>query len=142
MMYVDTSVAVKLYTREPDSDACELLVAGSSLVSSELLYGELWSAFLAKERAKVLTKLERESLWSDFEADLDAGRITLLPLNGIVVRDATDLMRAVHPDVPLRTLDALHLATFAGIEGGPLFSNDKRMIAAAQQLALPLVRAG
>ena len=141
-MYVDTSVAVKLYAREPDSDACELLVAGNSLVSSELLYGELWSAFLAKERANVLSKAAREALWRNFEADLDDGKITLLPLNGIVVRDATDLMRAVHPDVPLRTLDALHLATFASIEGGPLFTNDKRMIAAAQRLALSLVRAG
>jgi predicted nucleic acid-binding protein len=45
----------------------------------------------------------------------------------------------VHPAVPLRTLDALHLATFHAVSAGPLFSKDKRMNAAARRLHLPVV---
>ena len=49
-MYIDTSVAVKLFTREPDSDACESTVGGFTLVSSELTYCELRSALRSKKR--------------------------------------------------------------------------------------------
>jgi predicted nucleic acid-binding protein len=41
--------------------------------------------------------------------------------------------------VPLRTLDALHLATFGAIEAGPLFSLDRRMVAAAKLLGFATV---
>jgi predicted nucleic acid-binding protein len=38
----------------------------------------------------------------------------------------------------LRTLDALHLATYGGIEAGPLFTRDKRMREAARRMDYPL----
>jgi predicted nucleic acid-binding protein len=44
----------------------------------------------------------------------------------------------VHPDVRLRTQDALHLATYLSIETGRLFTKDVRMLQAAVQLGLPL----
>ena len=47
-------------------------------------------------------------------------------------------MVKVHPQVPLRTLDALHLATYAGIEAGPRFTRDKRINDAARRLEFPL----
>jgi predicted nucleic acid-binding protein len=133
-MYLDTSVVVKLYTHESDSTACEEVVEGHKVVSSELLYAELWSALLAKERAGVLSTAKRETVWELFETHLLEDEITLIELDGLIVRDAAEIMAMVHPTVPLRTLDALHLATFAAIEGGPLFSRDRRMIAAAKML--------
>ena len=43
------------------------------------------------------------------------------------------------PGEPVRTLDAIHLATFRSVEAGPLYTGDKRMLAAARSLELALV---
>lgn len=139
-MYIDTSVFVKLYTREPDSADCEQVVAGHRLVSSELLYTELWSALLAKERHGQLTPEARQRVWQLFEIHLLEDAVELIELDGVVVREAAEMIARVHPMVPLRTLDAIHLATFANLDAGPLFTNDRRMIDAARLLALPLAR--
>jgi predicted nucleic acid-binding protein len=139
-MYLDTSVFVKLYTREPDSAECERVVARHKIVSSELLYAELWSALLAKERAGVLTPEARQRTWELFEVHLLEDVVELIELNGHVVREAAEMIARVHPQVPLRTLDAIHLATFAGLDVGPIFTADRRMIDAARLLALPLAR--
>ncbi len=139
-MYLDTSVFVKLYTREPDSAECERVVAGHKIVSSELLYTELWSALLAKERAGSLTPESRQRVWEIFESHLLHDVVELIELNGHVVREAAEMIARVHPQVPLRTLDAIHLATFAGLDSGPLFTGDRRMIDAARLLAFPLAR--
>ena len=131
-------MAVKLYTREPDSEECQRVAAGHRLVSSELLYTELWSALLATERNKVITPELRQRVWQLFEHHLLDDVIELVALDGHVVREAAEVMAKVHPHVPLRTLDAIHLATYAGIEAGPLFTKDKRMSDAARRLEFPL----
>lgn len=137
-MYLDTSVLVKLYTREPDSAECERVVGDHKIVSSELVYAELWSALLAKERNGTLAPDARQRVWELFEVHLLDDVIELIELDGLIVREAAETMARVHPHVPLRTLDALHLATFVGLDAGPLFTKDKRMLEAARRLNLPL----
>lgn len=140
-MYLDSSVAVKLFIAEPDSNECELIVAGQGFFCSELLIGELWSATLAKERAGHIQTSDREQVWQRFEELLGDGGIQLVPLNGIIVRAATEVMIEVHPHVPLRTLDAIHLATYLSVDAGPLFTKDRRMSDAARRLNIPLAGA-
>ncbi|MBX3749092.1 MAG: type II toxin-antitoxin system VapC family toxin [Opitutaceae bacterium] len=137
-MYLDTSVLVKLYVREPDSSAVERTVSGERILCSELVYAEFWSALLAKERAGVLSADMRQRVWQLFEIHLLDDQIELVEVDGLVVRDAAEMMARVFPRVPLRTLDALHLATYAAIDAGPLFTKDQRMIDAARLLGLPL----
>lgn len=139
-MYLDTSIVVKLYTREPDSAECEKIVSGHRILSSELLYTELWSALLAKERNGVLSPDDRQRIWQLFEMHLLDEFVELVNLDGQVLREAAEMIARVHPQVPLRTLDAIHLATFAGLDAGPLFTADRRMIEAARLLAFPLAR--
>jgi predicted nucleic acid-binding protein len=139
-MYLDTSVFVKLYTPEPDSAECERIVAGQKIVSSELLYTELWSALLAKERAGKIAPLFRQRVWELFEEHLLDDVVELIDLDGSVVREAAEMIARVHPHVPLRTLDAIHLATYAGLEAGALFTKDRRMTDAARMLAFPLAQ--
>ena len=138
-MYLDSSVLVKLYVAEPDSAACNEKVSGAPLASSELAYGEVWAALLAKERGKEIDNETRGQAWRTFLNDIEAQTITLFPLDFVMVREANDVMLEVHPHVPLRTLDAIHLATFRNVAAGPLFTNDKRMKAAAKFLELPLI---
>ena len=133
-MYLDTSVLVKRYVAEPDSDQVDEVVVGFTLVTSELALGEMWSALLAKERAKVLSAKARASAWAAFLDDVDEGVLRLVPLDGVMIREANEIMLRVHPQVPLRTLDAIHLATYGSVITGPLFSKDKRMNAAAKLL--------
>jgi predicted nucleic acid-binding protein len=79
------------------------------------------------------------SSWETFERYLLERRIRLVAFDSGVVREAAAVVDRVHPTVPLRTLDALHLATFIRMDAGPLFTKDKRMREAARQLNLPLV---
>lgn len=137
-MYLDTSVLVKLYVNEPDSVACDGVARGHSLVTSDLAYGEVLSALLAGERAKRLAPPERAMAWARFIEDNENGKLYFVPLNGILVQEAAEVMEEVHPHVPLRTLDAIHLATFLSVDAGPLFTRDKRMLEAARRLNLPL----
>lgn len=140
-MYLDTSVAVKLFIPERDSDECELVVGGLGFFSSELLVGELWAATLAKERGKHISVAARAEIWQRFEALLSDGIVQLVPLNGLIVREAVEVMTQVHPQIPLRTLDAIHLATYLSVEAGPLFTKDRRMLDAARKLNIPLAGA-
>jgi uncharacterized protein len=137
-VYVDTSALVKLYVDEPDSEACESVVAGTTLVSSRLLFCEFRSALLGKmSRGKVSVE-SGAKIWREFERDIAARAICFVSLNDMLVRDAADLLSELHPGVSLRTLDALHLATYRSIEAVPLFTRDHRMLQVAEQLGLPL----
>lgn len=138
-MYLDTSVLVKRYVAEPDSFHVLDVVVGFTLVSSELALGEVWSAMLAKERNKVLSSTMREAAWKAFMADIEEGALRLIPLDGVTIREANEIMLRVHPHVPLRTLDAIHLATYDSVITGPIFTKDKRMLAAAKLLGFATV---
>ncbi len=138
-MYLDTSVLVKRYVAEPDSEEVDGIIVGFTLVSSELAMGELWSALLAKERQGVLTAPARGQVWDAFLRDVDEGVLRLIPLDGVMIREANEMMLRVHPQVPLRTLDAIHLATYDSVTTGPIFTKDKRMLAAAKLLGFSAV---
>ena len=138
-MYLDTSVLTKLFIAEPDSEVCAIRTAGATLVSSELSYGEIFSAFLKNERTGSLAKKDREASWTDFERRITEESLLLATLDRTIIRQARDVMLEVHPKVALRTLDAIHLATCLSIVAGPLFTMDKRMREAATLLGIPLV---
>ena len=138
-MYLDSSVLVKFYVREADTPACVGILAGQPMASSELAYGELASALLQKERGGHITPQIRAAAWAAFLGDIAEQSIHLLELNGDTVRAAAEIMRMLHPRVPLRTLDAIHLATFQCTIAGPLFTKDTRMLAAAKLLGFATV---
>jgi len=137
-MYVDSSVLTKFFVVEPDTEACAAKVAGGFIVSSELAYGELFSALLRKERAGTISEEDREISWAQFEQRVTEQSLWLAKLDGAVVRRAKRVMFDLHPKVPLRTLDAIHLATCLNVVAGPLLTTDKRMRDAAIALNIPL----
>jgi predicted nucleic acid-binding protein len=138
-MYLDTSVLVKRYVAEPDSDHVDEIVVGYTLVTSELAVAETWSALLAKERNGALAPKARQQAWNAFLGDVDDDVLRLIPLDGVMIREANEMMLRVHPQVPLRALDAIHLATYDSVTTGPIFTKDKRMIAAAKLLGFAIV---
>jgi predicted nucleic acid-binding protein len=65
--------------------------------------------------------------------------ILLRPLNRKVLERAGAIQLACYPRVPLRTLDALHVATCDLHHGGALATTDRRMRAACVQLGIALL---
>jgi len=137
-MYIDTSALVKLYIGEPDSDACEEIVAEESLVSSRLLYCEFRSALLGKISRGAVSPEFASEVWSEFEQHIVDRRIRLVSMDDTLFIEAAKLLGEIHPFVALRTLDALHLVTYMSVDAGPLFTKDRRMIQAAAHMGLPV----
>lgn len=138
-MYLDTSVAVAIYTHEANSEALEaVLMGGDGYFSSELLRAEMMRALLVKEKSKVISPSLRAEILTKFGDHVADGMVQLIPLNDQLVNEAVELMTQVYPDVLLRTLDAIHLATYLSVDAGPLFTRDKRMLEAARKLGIAL----
>jgi predicted nucleic acid-binding protein len=130
-MYLDTSVLVKLFVREIDSDAFGKLTDGEMICSSILAYTEFWSALFGKERSGMLTPKERERAWRSFEWNVNEEMIELLPMSPAIFRKANQILERCHPKVALRSLDALHLASCDQLQDWPLITTDQRMQDAA-----------
>lgn len=137
-MYLDTCVLVKLVSLEPDSEAWHGLVLGHPIVTSELAVAEVHSALLAKERMGRLPPRTRSEGWRLFQEKVREQEFVLLPLDRRVVERASGVLEQCHPRVPLRTLDALHVAT-AELHGGErVASSDQRVRDACELLGVPL----
>jgi hypothetical protein len=125
VIYLDTSVALAHLLAEDRQPPAALW--REPLVSSRLLEYESWSRI----HAQGLTHSHGESL------RLLLGRIAFLELLPTV------LARALDPfPVPVRMLDALHLATLEFLRAHgqkpELASYDDRMLVAARAMGLPL----
>jgi predicted nucleic acid-binding protein len=140
-MYLDTAILVKLLVREPDSAWFNTALLGQHFETSELALAEVHSALLAKERAGYLAPTERARAADKFASMTAGDLVRLLPLNRLVLERAGAIQQACHPRIPLRTLDALHVATCDLHRCGTLSTTDTRMRAACEQLAIALLPA-
>jgi predicted nucleic acid-binding protein len=125
MIYLDTSVALAHLLADDRSPPATLWQ--QQLIASRLLEYELWNRI----HARGLSRSHGE------EARSLIGQVALIELAPVV------LARALEPfPVPLRTLDALHVASLEFLrERGQsieLASYDERMLAAARALRVPL----
>jgi predicted nucleic acid-binding protein len=138
-MYLDSCIIVKLVSREPDSEAYHRLVEGHPIVTSELAVAEIRSALLAKERAGRISRADRLTGWRLFQEKVRDQEFFLLALDRHVIERAGAVIDQCHPKVPLRTLDAIHVAT-AELQGGEqICSSDQRVCEASDLVGLSLV---
>ena len=125
MIYLDSSVALARLFGEGRAPRESLWA--ESIVSSRLLEYEVWNRINARGMGGVLA---------------DAVAVLMEPIT-FVEFARTVLRRALEPfPIPVRTLDALHLATigFLRAQGElvELASYDNRLVAAAQALGISL----
>jgi predicted nucleic acid-binding protein len=138
-MYLDSCIIVKLLSHEPDSPAYHGIVLGNPIVTSELAVAEVRSALLSKERAGRITRQARQAGWRLFQEKVRDQEFVLLPLGRHAIERAGAVIEQCHPNVPLRTLDAIHVAT-AELNGGEeMCSSDQRVCDAADLIGLALV---
>lgn len=125
MIYLDTSVALAHLLSEDKVPPPELWE--ETLLSSRLLEYELWNRINAGNLHETHGEAVRAIV----------GRVALLELISPI------LARAVEPfPVPVRTLDALHLASIEFLRQQSveiaLATYDSRMLAAARKLKIPV----
>lgn len=124
MIYLDTSVALAQLLGETRRPAESLW--NNALVASRLLQYEVWNRLHARKLSRSHADLPRQLV----------GMLALVELAPAV------LERALEPfPVPVRTLDALHLATLLFLQeqgqAVQLASYDERLSAAASALGIP-----
>ncbi len=125
MIYLDSSVALAHLLAEDKRPPDDFW--SDTVVASRLLEYEIWTALNGRK----LGKLQEE------DARRLIGRTAMVELIPEIVARAKERF-----PIPVRTLDALHLATCAFLlEQGQrveLASYDDRMVAAARKLTMPL----
>jgi predicted nucleic acid-binding protein len=135
-MYLDSAIIVKLLVREEDSPWFDRHVRDQELWSSELALPEVHSAILTRERMGKVTVAQRKAAFSRFATLLETEAVRLHPLSSPIVAHAADLLTSCHPDVALRSLDAIHLATAIMHPRGALCTNDAKLRAAAKKVGV------
>src|ERR1035437_3522379 len=123
---------------QPGSASYHAIVAGRSIVTAELAVAEVRSALLTKERAGRISHQARMAGWRLFQDKVRDQEFILLPLDRHVIERAGAVIDQCHPNVALRTLDAIHVAT-AELHGGEqMCSSDQRVCDASDFIGLSL----
>jgi uncharacterized protein len=134
LIYIDTSVLVPFYLPEALSDAVdELLRIEDTPALSQLVEVELFSAVARKLRMREISPEEARQIAIDFQTDLDENFYTRIPLEAIHYNLARDWISRF--EVPLRTLDALHLAV-ASSNQLLLMTGDEALARSARTLGI------
>ena len=108
-VYFDTSALAKWYVNEARSEEVEEYLQQVCPVSISLLTKLEMRSLMARRRREGHFDSETQGkILATFEGDVAAGHLVLLPRTGRSFLIAESLLGA-HPDVALRTLDALHL---------------------------------
>ena len=140
--YVDTSALAKWYLPEPGSDAfVEFIVRQDRALISRLSGVELRCLLARRRRAGDITAEHERDAWATFEDDVRAGHLHVEALADAHAIAALALLVRVS-DLPLRTLDALHLAIAQSIGAEVLATADLKMARAAQALGLTVLTFG
>ena len=138
VMYIDSAIIVKLLVQEELSNFFQDTLADVVLYSSELSIVEVGSALLSKVRSKAISQKQRLVAREIFQNKIAGEQIIIMPLDSPVYSKARSLIEFCHPNVALRTLDAIHLAACDISQEFPLCATGSRMRAAADKLGIPL----
>ena len=137
-LYVDSSALAKLYVPENNSDEVDSFLRGKvGLMISELSITEVLSAIARRKREGELSPDVANRMRDALLADADSGAFARLHLDPAVHREAERLLLTT--SVPLRTLDALHLALAFSGAATHLLTFDSRMRDAALQSGLNVI---
>jgi hypothetical protein len=140
MIYVDTSALVKRYVSEAGSDAFDaFFLTQAPLTISRLTIVEMRCALARRRRNQQISPELETQVLEAFRLDVQDGALAVSSFLDDDLTLAYHLMDEI-AELPLRTLDALHLAV-ARRHSIPAFSTaDKNQAEAAQKLGFVLHR--
>lgn len=139
VIYFDTSALAKWYINEAGSDEVERYIQQHGPVSiSELTVVEMRCLLARRKRDKSITRMLEGRIYAAFEEDIRRRFLICHPLQVGLTAGAVNLI-SFFGDIPLRTLDALHLAISKEISTEILVTADHIMAEAAKAMGLKVV---
>jgi len=142
MSYWDTSTLGKLYVPEPDSTDFEKKAASEPVIlTARLALYEMRRVAFRKESAGLIPAGTAEAVLAQVDHDITVGEIRIIELDSRVETEFNTLMAACYrrtPPLPIRTLDALHLASAHVAAETEIVVTDKRLRDAAKLLGFSL----
>ena len=138
-LFVDTSALAKWYLNEEQSERFASFMAktGGATIS-RLVVVEMHSLLNRRLRARDFSNRVRLDILRAFETDLRQGFVEVHPLEDRHVEGAADILRDL-PGIPVRTLDALHLAAALALGAPGIATADRVMARAGRKLGLRVV---
>ena len=142
MRYFDSSVVLKLYVPEPNSELARTFVqdAGQPPVLTRLHLLELKTAARQKLGRGELSASELQKVLADFDSDLIRGLFREASLDWAAVFARAESLSRQHAAATLcRTLDTLHVAIALELGATEFCTVDKRQAAMARLVGLIIV---
>jgi len=140
IIYFDTSSLAKWYINESKSDDVEKYIQQHGPVSiSDLTVVEMRCLLARRRREKNITaKIEME-IFSTFQEDIRRRFLICHPFPADLAAGTVNLMSLLS-DIPVRTLDALHLMIANELSTDILATSDDVMAKGAKALGLKVVQ--
>jgi predicted nucleic acid-binding protein len=139
LVYFDTSAVAKWYLNEPRSDDVEEFLRDHGPVAVSWLTIVEMRSLLARRRRQGHFGSEIEwRVFATFEEDLRAGHLVVHRPQAEVAALAVGIIGEL-TDIPLRTLDALHLALARDMKADCIATADRVMADASSRLGFALL---
>ncbi len=139
MVYVDTSALIKRYITETNSDEFDaFFMSHGPIAISRLTLVEIRSALARRQRAGEISAEIAEQAMDEVRIDLQDGILDVFPVADEQVAQALHLIERLTP-LPLRTLDALHLAIALDCQASDFATADRQQAEAAHALGLNVI---
>ena len=140
VIYFDTSALAKWYLNESRSDDVEAYIQEHGPVDiSDLTVVEMRCLLGRRRREGDIDFATELQAFTTFQEDIRQGSLLSHSLFAGMAVVALNLLSML-PSVPLRTLDAFHLAIAKEIQAGVLVTADHVMADAATELGIQVVR--
>lgn len=136
IVYVDTSALAKWYVNEAHSEEFEGFInqVGQGLIA-RLTVVEFRCLLARRRRAAAIDTRQENAAFRAFETDAKDGYWRIEPVHDAHLLTALDLLERLRA-IPLRTLDAIHLAIARTSKANMIATADKIMADAARLLEL------
>jgi uncharacterized protein len=139
VIYFDTSALAKWYLNEENSDEVEQYLQEHGPVSiSELTVVEMRSLLARRRREREIDSRMEDRLFGVFREDIRQRYLSCHSLPEGLAEGAINLI-SVLSDVPLRTLDALHLVIANEIRASVLATADRVMAEGAVAMGFSVI---
>ena len=140
IIYFDTSALSKWYLNEAGSDDVEKYIQDHGPVDmSDLTVVEMRCLLARRRREGNIDPKTEIKIFATFEEDIRQRFLICHPLPDGLTAGAVNLL-SVHPDLPIRALDALHLMIAREIRAEVLVTADRVMVAGAKAMGFSVVR--
>lgn len=144
MTYWDTSALIKLYVSEKDSAYFYALALreDDTIFTADITITEMLTALHRKEFVGELRKGGATKLLEHFKAQLESGRMMLIPYSKEVTLHAEAIVEQAYQTtkpIMIRALDVIHVASALANKSTVLITTDERLKEVAHLMGLKVL---